>query len=184
VYGPQTELDALSQERLQRLVPVREGNSIRLLGNGDIESHVTGCVAVVIVFFGAGFRDVKADRTGSRGIARVSRLSALAFAGRFDSNEKFVPFDVIASCSWPSAREGLVQQFEVDDLVGLHQEPVGKWTTAGAGGLIPQQLNRSVEDAVIVRFEDALLVVVHQPEDACLFDSTPDFRNRFEQRHL
>jgi len=35
VYGLQTEFDAL-KDRLQRLVPVREGNSITLLGNGDI----------------------------------------------------------------------------------------------------------------------------------------------------
>jgi len=90
---------------------------------------------------------------------------------------------VIASRCWTPARESLVQQFEIDDLAGFHEEPVGKGTTAGAGGLITQQLDRSVEDSVIVRFEDALLVVIHQPKHARLFDSDPDFRNRFEQCH-
>jgi hypothetical protein len=36
---------------------------------------------------------------------------------------------------------------------------------------------------VIVRFQNALFVVIHQPKHARLFDRRPDQRNRFEQRH-
>jgi hypothetical protein len=90
---------------------------------------------------------------------------------------------VIAGRSGTPAGKGLVQQLQVDDLVGFHEEPIGKTTTAGAAGLIAQQLDRSVEDSVIVRFEDALLVVIHQPKHARLVDSDLDFRNRSEQRH-
>lgn len=36
---------------------------------------------------------------------------------------------------------------------------------------------------MIVRFEDSLLAVIHQPKHACLFDRGPYLRNRFKQRH-
>jgi hypothetical protein len=108
---------------------------------------------------------------------------APAFTGRFHSDEKRIPPDVIAGRGRPPAREGLVQQFEADDLVGSHEEPVGKGTAAGAVGLIAKQLDRSFEDSVIVRLNNALLVVVYQPDHARLFDSRPDQWNRFEHRH-
>ena len=109
--------------------------------------------------------------------------SLSAFTGRFHPDEKLVPPDVIAGRGGTPAGEGLVQQFQVDDLVGFHEEPVGKTATAGAAGLIAQQLDRPVEDSVIVRFEDARLIVIHQPKQAHLFDRHPDQWNRFEQRH-
>lgn len=37
---------------------------------------------------------------------------------------------------------------------------------------------------MIVRFEDTLFAVIHQPKHARLFDRRPDQRNRFGQRHL
>ena len=106
-----------------------------------------------------------------------------AFTGGFHSDKKLVPPDVIASCSWSPAGEGLVQQFEIDDLVGFHEEPVGKETAAGAVGLITQQLDRPFKDSMIVGLENALLVVVGQADHACLFDGNPDPWNRFEQAH-
>jgi hypothetical protein len=36
---------------------------------------------------------------------------------------------------------------------------------------------------MIVRFEDALFVVIHQPKHARLFDRGPDQWNGLEQRH-
>ena len=101
----------------------------------------------------------------------------------FHPDEKLIPPDVIACRSWSAAGEVLIQQFQIDDFVGFHKEPVGKGTAAGAGGLVTQQLDRSIEDSVIVRFEDALLTVIHQPKHARLFDRGPDLWNRFEQRH-
>ena len=90
---------------------------------------------------------------------------------------------MIACRSWSAAGEILIQQFQIDDFVGFHKEPVGKGTTAGAGCLVTQQLDRSIEDSVIVWFEDALLTVIHQPKHARLFNRGPDLWNRFEQRH-
>ena len=61
--------------------------------------------------------------------------------GRFDPDEQHIPFDMFARSSGPSSGEGLVQQHEIGNLMDLCQEPVGKGTTAGAGNLIPQQLD-------------------------------------------
>jgi len=61
--------------------------------------------------------------------------------GGFYSDEKLIPFDVIACRGWSAAGEGLVQQFEVDGIVGLHEEPGGKRTADGATGLISRQLD-------------------------------------------
>ena len=46
--------------------------------------------------------------------------------GWFDSDEEHVPFDVFTGCSRASPREGLIQQCEISDLIGLRQEPVGR----------------------------------------------------------
>jgi hypothetical protein len=48
---------------------------------------------------------------------------------------------VIAGRGWSPAGEDLVQQFETNDLVGFHEEPVGKRTAAGTGDLIAEQLD-------------------------------------------
>jgi len=61
--------------------------------------------------------------------------------GWFDSDEEHVPLDVFTGCSRASPREGLVQQCEISDLIGLRQEPVGKMATAAAGNLPAQQLD-------------------------------------------
>ena len=61
--------------------------------------------------------------------------------GWFDSDEEHVPFDVFTGCSRASPGEGLVQQCEISDLIGLRQEPVGKRATTAAGNLPAQQLD-------------------------------------------
>ena len=108
------------------------------------------------------------------------RASLLAFSSGSHSNEELIPPDVIACRGWPPAGKGLVHRFQVGDLVGFHQEPVGKGTTAEASGLITQQLDRSVEDSVIVRFDDALFAVIGKLKHARLFDRRPDLRNRLQ----
>ena len=45
--------------------------------------------------------------------------------GWFDADEEHIPFDVFTGGSRASTPEGLLQQFEVSDLVDLRQEPVG-----------------------------------------------------------
>ena len=61
--------------------------------------------------------------------------------GWLDADEEHIPFDVFTGCRRASAREGLVHEFEVSDLVDLRQEPVGKGPTAAAGNLPAQQLD-------------------------------------------
>ena len=61
--------------------------------------------------------------------------------GWFDPDEEHVPLDMFAGGRGASAREGLVQQFEISDLIDLRQKPVGKRATAAAGNLPAQQLD-------------------------------------------
>jgi hypothetical protein len=100
--------------------------------------------------------------------------------GGLHSDEELVPFDVIAGRGGTTSRKRLILEFEVDDLVGLHENPVGKTPAAGATGLISQQLNGALEDSVIVWFENALFTVVDQPNHARLFDRRPDLGNRLQ----
>src|SRR4051812_17438282 len=46
-----------------------------------------------------------------------------------------------------------------------------------------EQLDRAVKTSVIVRFRDALFMVVEEPNHACLFDGRPDPSNRLQQLH-
>ena len=50
-----------------------------------------------------------------------------------------------------SAREGLIEEYEIGHLINLRQEPVGKSATAATGNLPAQQLDGTVEDPVVVR---------------------------------
>ena len=63
------------------------------------------------------------------------------FRRRFHSDKEFVPFDVITCGGWSAAGEGLVLQFEIEDPIGFHEDPVGKKAAAGAGDLIAEQLD-------------------------------------------
>jgi hypothetical protein len=70
--------------------------------------------------------------------------------GWLDADEEHIPFDMFAGGGGASARESLVQQHEVGDLIDLSQQPVGKRPTTGAGDLIAQQLDRAVENPVVM----------------------------------
>ena len=65
-------------------------------------------------------------------------------------------------------------QWPVSDLIRLHQNPVGQGTTTGAANLIRQQLDRTVEDSVIMRLKNAISAVIEQPNHAPVFDGPPE----------
>src|SRR5215469_2394829 len=80
-----------------------------------------------------------------------------------------------------AARKRLIQQCEVGHLIDLRQKPVGKTTTAAAGNLPTQQLDRTIEDPVVVRFGNAILAVIGKPNHARVFDGCPEQRMGFER---
>ena len=101
-------------------------------------------------------------------------------SGWFHSDEQLVPFEMLAGSGRPASRKDLIQQLEVSDLIRLHQDPVGKGTTTGAANLIRQQLDRAVEDSVIVRLKNAIFAVVEQPNHAPVFDGPAEQRIRLQ----
>jgi len=94
----------------------------------------------------------------------------------FDADEEHVPLNMFARCGRPSTREGLIQQYEVGHLIDLRQKPVGKTTTAAAGNLPAQQLDRAVEDSVVVRFRKAIPAVIDEPNHTCILNCRPEHR--------
>ena len=96
--------------------------------------------------------------------------------GWFHSDEKRVPFEMFAGGGRPASRKALIQQLDVGDFIRLHQDPVGKGATTGAANLIRQQLDRAVEDSVIVWFNNAKSAVIEQPNHASFFDGSPEHR--------
>ena len=80
--------------------------------------------------------------------------------GWFHSDEELVPFQMFAGSGGPASRKDPIQQFEVIDLIRLHQDPVGKRATTGAANLIRQQLDRAVEDSVIVRLQNPISAMI------------------------
>ncbi len=102
-------------------------------------------------------------------------------SGWFHSDEQLVPFEMLAGSGRPASRKDLIQQLEVSDLIRLHQNPVGKGTTTGAANLIRQELDRAVEDSVIVRLKNAISAVIVQPNHAPVFDGPPEQRIRLQQ---
>ena len=101
--------------------------------------------------------------------------------GRFDADEEHIPFDVFTSCSRTSTREGLVQQYKISDLIDLRQKPVGKRTTAAAGNLPTQQLDRAIEDPVVMRFGNAILAMVGESNHTRVLDGRPEQRMGLQQ---
>jgi hypothetical protein len=91
--------------------------------------------------------------------------------------------DVFAGSRGPSARKDLIQAHEVDHLVDLRQKPVGETTSAAAGDLPAQQLDRTVENPVVVWFGNAILAMIDKPNDARIFDGRPEQRMGLQQ-HL
>src|SRR5512135_337100 len=73
-----------------------------------------------------------------------------------------------------SARGGRIQQDEIGHFVDLRQKPVGNTTTAGAGNLPAQQLDRAIEDSVVVRFNNASPAMVGKPNHARVLDGLPE----------
>ena len=51
-----------------------------------------------------------------------------------------LPFQMFAGGGGPPSRKSLIQQLEVNDLIRLHQDPVGQAATTGAAYLVRQQL--------------------------------------------
>jgi hypothetical protein len=103
----------------------------------------------------------------------LPRTGPQVIVGWSDADEVHVPFDMFARGGGASTRKGLIQQYEVRHLVHLRQEPVGKRPTAAAGNLPTQQLDGTVEDPVVVRFDNAILAMVDKPNHARAFDSRP-----------
>ena len=104
-------------------------------------------------------------------------------AGWFDPDEEHVPLDMFAGGRGASARKGLIQQFKIGHLIDLRQQPVGKTTTAGAGNLPAQQLDRAIQDSMVVRFHKAILAMISKPNHALVFDGRPEQRMGLQQ-HL
>ena len=96
--------------------------------------------------------------------------------GWFDADEEHVPFDMFTGCSRASAREGLVQQYEVSDFVDLRQEPVGKRAIAATGDLPTQQLDRAIENPVVMRFRNAILTMIGKSNHTRVLDGRPEPR--------
>ena len=96
--------------------------------------------------------------------------------GWFDPDEEHIPLDMFARGGGASARKGLIQQHEVGHLIDLREKPVGKMTTAGAGNLIAQQLDRAIQDPMVVRFDKAILAMIGKPNHARIFDGLPEPR--------
>ena len=100
---------------------------------------------------------------------------------RFHADEEHVPFDMFTSRSRASTREGLVQHYEVSDLIELRQKPVGKTASAAAGNLPAQQLDRAFENPVVMGFRDAILAMIDKSNHARLLYCRPEQRMGLQQ---
>jgi hypothetical protein len=87
-------------------------------------------------------RELSANLRISDGVdARLSPAGGSSLIGRFDSDEKHVPVDVLAGgCRTPS-RKGLIQRRKVRDFIRFHQYPVGDGATAGTIDLPAEYLD-------------------------------------------
>ena len=63
-----------------------------------------------------------------------------------------------------ASRKSSIEQLEVGDFIRLHQNPVRQRATTGAANLIPQQLDRAVEDSVIVWLKNAKSAVIEKAD--------------------
>lgn len=113
---------------------------------------------------------------------RVSFRNHVELAlGGFDADEENIPFDVFARCGGTSTREGLIEHYEVSDLADFRQKPVGKAATASAGDLPTQQLDRAVENPVVMRFGNAVFAMIGKTNHARVLDSRPEQRLGLQQ---
>ena len=79
-----------------------------------------------------------------------------------------------------SSPKCLFQHFEILHFVHLHENPVRKGTAAGAGNLVSQQLDRAVENPVVMRLHKALFAVIEEPDHPPVLDCLPEQRIRLE----
>jgi hypothetical protein len=101
--------------------------------------------------------------------------------GGFHADEEHVPFDMFASCSRASTGEGLVEHYEVSDLIDLRQKPVGNAATASAGDLPTQQLDRAVENPVVMRLRNPILAMVGESNHTRVLGGRPEQRMGLQQ---
>ena len=88
---------------------------------------------------------------------------------------------MFTSRSRASTREGPVEYYEVRDLIDLRQKPVGNAATASAGDLPTQQLNRAVENSVVMRFGNAIFAMIGKPNHTRVLDGRPEQRMGLQQ---
>ena len=80
------------------------------------------------------------DRAGREPRGRLGGACLRVIGGWFHSDEQYLPFQMFAGGGGPPSRKSLIQQLEVNDLIRLHQDPVGQAATTGAAYLVRQQL--------------------------------------------
>jgi hypothetical protein len=78
--------------------------------------------------------------------------------------------DVTAGGGGTPSWEGPAQLRRVVHIIYLHENPVGKGSTAFAVYLAGKQLNRAIEDSVVVGFQNPFFAVVDQPHHASVFN--------------
>ena len=105
----------------------------------------------------------------------ASRLF-FALVSWFDSDEELVPFVMFAGGRGTAAGKGSVQDLDVGDQVLFHPSPVGELVTAGTSDLICEELDYAVVDPVVVRFDNALPILIDQPDETCFVDGLPELR--------
>ena len=91
----------------------------------------------------------------------------------FDSDEHLVPLVMLTGGRGPATWKGSVEELNVRDQIRLHPAPVGQLVTAGASHLIGKELDSAIMDPVVVRFNDAELIFVAQPNQTCFLNSLP-----------
>lgn len=104
----------------------------------------------------------------------------LALRG-FHADEEHVPFDMFTSRSRASTRKGLIEQYEVRDLIDLGQKLVGNAATASAGDLPTQQLDRAVENPVVMRFGNAIFAMIGKTNHTRVLYGRPEQRMGLQQ---
>jgi hypothetical protein len=82
--------------------------------------------------------------------------------GRLDSQEQLIPIMMLARGTGAPARKGPIQQTDIRYRVHLHPSPVRKRATAEAADLIPQELDRTIVNPIIVRLDDSRLLLINK----------------------
>jgi hypothetical protein len=94
---------------------------------------------------------------------------------RFNSNEQLVPVMVSTRLGGAATTKRPVQHLNVRDQILLRPPPVGQFSAAGTGHLVPEEFDNAFVNPVVVWFNDPLAVFVVEPKQAFLFDGRPDY---------